>query len=188
MLTLRGSDVDPALRGSLAPFVMASYNTRVVRRSNALRAFSYGRQFRYREAMSVGESVLSPVIAAVAKVAMGALVVGLALPPTRFLLDRVLPKPGDGPSEQARREGHFTVDIFTTTTTGARYRSRVRAKGDPGYAATAVMLGEAALALALDRDALPPSEGGVLTPATAIGDALVTRLRAAGLEITAGKS
>jgi short subunit dehydrogenase-like uncharacterized protein len=38
LVVLRGPDVDPSLRGSLAPFVMAPYNTRVVRRSNALRA------------------------------------------------------------------------------------------------------------------------------------------------------
>ncbi|MBW3576032.1 MAG: enoyl-ACP reductase, partial [Actinobacteria bacterium] len=48
-----------------------------------------------------------------------------------------------------------------------------------GYAATAVMLGEAALCLALDEDRLPP-RAGVLTPATGIGTPLVDRLRAAG--------
>jgi short subunit dehydrogenase-like uncharacterized protein len=47
------------------------------------------------------------------------------------------------------------------------------------------MLGESALALVHDRAALPASPGGVLTPATGIGDALVERLRAAGLTITA---
>ncbi|GIM95542.1 saccharopine dehydrogenase family protein [Paractinoplanes toevensis] len=184
---LRGEEINPRLRGTLAPFVMASYNTRVVRRSNALRDWAYGRRFRYREAMSVGASPLSPVIAFATKLGLGALIVGLSVPPTRFVLDRVLPKPGEGPSERARNSGHFTMDLFTTTTTGERYTSRVKAKGDPGYAATAIMLGESALALVHDRDALPPSEGGVLTPATALGDALVTRLRAAGLEITARK-
>jgi short subunit dehydrogenase-like uncharacterized protein len=184
-ITLPGRAVDGSLRGHLAPFVMASYNTRVVRRSNALRDYAYGRTFRYREVMSVGASALSPALATLTKVGLGALVAGLSLPPTRFVLDRVLPKPGDGPDEKTRKAGHFTMDIFTTTTTGARYKSRFRAKGDPGYAATAVMLGEAGLALALDRDALPPSEGGVLTPATGIGDAYVNRLRAAGVEITA---
>ena len=188
MATLRGPDVDPRLRGSLAPFVMASYNTRVVRRSNALRAWAYGRAFRYREAMSVGASPLSPVLAAVTKIGLGALVVGLSLPPTRYVLDKVLPKPGEGPSERARNAGHFTIDLFTTTTAGVRYTARFRAQGDPGYAATAVMLGEAALTLVHDRAALPPSPGGVLTPATALGDALVSRLRAAGMEITARKS
>lgn len=187
MDTFLASDVDPGLRGTLAPFVMASYNTRVVRRSNALRGWAYGRNFKYREAMSVGASPFSPVIALGTKLGLGALIVGLAVPPTRYLLDRLLPKPGDGPDEKARTSGHFTMDIFTTTTSGARYTARVRAKGDPGYAATSVMLGEAALALALDRSSLPPSEGGVLTPATGIGNVLVTRLRAAGLEITARK-
>jgi short subunit dehydrogenase-like uncharacterized protein len=185
LASLRGPDVDPSLRGSLAPFVMASYNTRVVRRSNALRGWAYGRRFRYREVMSVGTSPLSPVIAAGTKVALAGMVLGLSLPPTRFLLDRILPKPGDGPSERTRREGHFTIDLFTTTTTGARYTARVRADGDPGYAATALMIGEAALALVFDRADLPASEGGVLTPATGIGDALVKRLRAAGMEISA---
>jgi short subunit dehydrogenase-like uncharacterized protein len=185
MVTLRGPEVDPSLRGSLAPFVMASYNTRVVRRSNALRGHAYGRAFRYREAMSAGTSPLSPVIAAGTKVGLGALVLGLSLPPTRFLLDRILPKPGDGPDAQARENGHFTVDIFTRTSTGARYTARFKAKGDPGYAATAVMLGESALALALNREELPAGGGGVLTPATGIGDALVGRLRAAGLTVEA---
>jgi short subunit dehydrogenase-like uncharacterized protein len=185
LVTLDGPTVDPSLRGRLAPFVMASYNTRVVRRSNALRGYAYGRGFRYREVMSVGGSRLSTVYAGGLKVGLGALALGLMLPPTRFVLDRVLPKPGAGPDEKTRNAGHFTCDLFTTTSTGARYTARVRATGDPGYAATAVMLGEAALALALDRAALPPTPGGVLTPATGIGDAYVTRLRAAGLELSA---
>jgi short subunit dehydrogenase-like uncharacterized protein len=185
LLTLPGQAVDPALRGTLAPFAMASYNTRVVRRSNALRGWAYGRGFRYREVMSVGTSPLSPVLATGTRLGLGALVAALSLSPTRFLLDRLLPRPGSGPAERTRARGHFTVDLFTTTTTGARYTARVRAEGDPGYTATAVMIGEAALALAVDRAALPASEGGVLTPATGIGDALVRRLRTAGMEISA---
>ncbi|MFI5493984.1 saccharopine dehydrogenase family protein [Actinoplanes sp. NPDC051859] len=185
LTSLRGTDVDPSLRGSLAPFFMGPYNTRIVRRSNALRGYAYGRSFRYRETMSTGTSPLSPLLAAAMKVGLGALVVGLSLPPTRFVLDRLLPMPGEGPSERARKAGHFTIDIYTRTSTGARYSARFRAQGDPGYAATALMLGESALALALDRERLAPSEGGVLTPATGIGDALTDRLRAAGVEISA---
>ncbi|MEV6633940.1 saccharopine dehydrogenase NADP-binding domain-containing protein [Actinoplanes sp. NPDC051470] len=186
-VSMPGRAVDRSLSGHVGPFMMASYNSRVVRRSNALRGWAYGRSFRYREAQSTGTSPAAPVIAAGLKVGLGALLAGLSLPPTRFVLDRVLPKPGSGPDEKTRRNGHFTMDIFTTTTTGARYRSRFRAKGDPGYAATAVMLGESALALVLDRDKLPPSDGGVLTPATALGDVLVDRLRATGVEISAKK-
>lgn len=180
--TIPASAADPRLKGRLAPFFMASYNTRIVRRSNALRGFEYGRRFRYREAMRVG----SPLAAVGVQAGLGALLVGMTLPPTRFLLDRLLPKPGAGPSESVRRNGHFTTDFFTTTVSGARYHARIRAKGDPGYAATAVMLGESALSL-LDADALPPSPGGVLTPATALGDVLVERLRGAGFEIRARK-
>jgi short subunit dehydrogenase-like uncharacterized protein len=183
MLSLPGSDVDTSVRGYLAPFVMASYNTRVVRRSNALRGWAYGRRFRYREVLRVKSKFAATTV----KIALSGLVIGFAVPPLRFVLDRVLPAPGAGPSEEVQRNGHFTMDIFTTTTSGARYRARVKAKGDPGYAATAVMLGESALALVFDRDRLPPIGGGVLTPATGIGDALVDRLRAAGLEITAQK-
>ncbi|QCQ91036.1 saccharopine dehydrogenase family protein [Rhodococcus sp. SGAir0479] len=184
----RGRDIAPELSGWKAPFFMGPYNTRVVRRSNALTGHSYGKQFRYREVMNVGSSPVSPVLAGGVAVGMGALVAGLAFPPTRWVLDRVLPKPGQGPGEQSRTKGHFTIDIYGRTTTGARYTVRFAAKGDPGYAATAVMFGESALALALDRDALPETPGGVLTPATALGDVLVGRLRDAGFEIRARRA
>ncbi|MET7903940.1 saccharopine dehydrogenase NADP-binding domain-containing protein [Streptomyces sp. NPDC005336] len=184
LVLARGAAISPTLRGTLAPFVMAPYNTRVVRRSNALRGHAYGPLFRYREFMSVGPSVLSPVFAAGVAAGLGTLVAGLAVRPTRYVLDRLLPKPGQGPSQKARERGHFTIDVFASTTSGARYTARFTAQGDPGYQATAVMLGESALALVLDRDALPPSDGGVLTPATALGDALVTRLRKAGVGIS----
>ena len=57
-----------------------------------------------------------------------------------------------------------------------RYVASVTGKGDPGYAGTAVMFAEAALALAFDGEALPPA-AGVLTPATGIGAPLIDRLR-----------
>ncbi|RVW08847.1 enoyl-ACP reductase [Prescottella agglutinans] len=184
---VRGSDIAPGLSGWKAPFFMGPYNTRVVRRSNALTGHTYGKQFRYREVMNVGSSFASPVIAAGVAAGMGGLVAGLAFPPTRWVLDRVLPKPGQGPSEKSQRHGHFTIDVFGRTTTGARYTARVAAQGDPGYAATAVMFGESALALALQRDDLP-GRAGVLTPAIAMGDVLADRLRAAGFEIRAGRA
>ncbi|MFC0452034.1 saccharopine dehydrogenase family protein [Rhodococcus jostii] len=184
MGVINGKDIAPDLKGWKAPFFMGPYNTRIVRRSNALRDWAYGRKFKYREVMNVGSSPLTPVVAGAVAAGLGAMIVGMAVPPTRYILDRVLPSPGDGPSEDAQRKGHFTIDLYTTTTTGARYTSRVKAKGDPGYSATAVMLGESALSLVLGGDALPDA-AGVLTPATALGDVLVTRLRDAGFEISA---
>ena len=96
----------------------------------------------------------------------------------RALVDRVLPKPGAGPSYRTRDRGHYTVETYTTTTTGARYRTTMSQQGDPGYKATAVLLGESALALAFDRDRLSDLRG-VLTPAAAMGDALLARFPAA---------
>ena len=93
------------------------------------------------------------------------------------MLDRVLPDPGEGPSEKARRTGFFRMEIHS-----AGHKATVAAKGDPGYAATAVMMGESALTLALERPRLPPHTG-VLTPATALGLPLIERLRAAGMTL-----
>jgi short subunit dehydrogenase-like uncharacterized protein len=182
-----GVEHDPELGTWLAPFVMATVNTRVVRRSNALAGWRYGRAFRYREVMATGDGLTGRARALAVAGGLGALAGGLALPPTRLILDRVLPSPGEGPSEEARRSGYFKIEVHGRTATGARYRSRVSAQGDPGYQATAVMLGESAVCLALDEERLP-ARAGVLTPATAMGGALVERLRAAGQTLEAGRS
>jgi short subunit dehydrogenase-like uncharacterized protein len=182
---LRGVARDEQLGQWTAPFVMASYNTRIVRRSNALQDWAYGRGFRYREVTGLGTGRLAPVVGAGLACGITALAAGLAVKPSRMVLDRVLPDPGEGPSEKAREAGLFRMEIHTTTSTGARYVARVAASGDPGYKATGVMMGESALCLALDRERLP-QRGGVLTPATGIGMPLVERLRAAGMTFEAG--
>jgi short subunit dehydrogenase-like uncharacterized protein len=176
---LHGPIRDDELGGWMAPFVMASFNTRVVRRSNALQDWAYGRRLRYRELMLAGAGPLGLAKATAITAGLGAAVGGLALPPTRALFERVLPSPGEGPSEKTRQSGYFRIEVHARTSTGARYVAHLAAKGDPGYAATAVMLGESALCLALDDDRLPVA-AGVLTPATAMNGALTDRLRAAG--------
>ncbi|HEY5143491.1 MAG TPA: saccharopine dehydrogenase NADP-binding domain-containing protein [Solirubrobacteraceae bacterium] len=170
---------DEELGGWLAPFAMGTINTRVVRRSNALLGYAYGRQLRYRELMLTGGLPLGPLGAAAVSGGLLATMAGLSFGPTRKLLDRVLPDPGEGPSEKTRERGFFHTDVHTTTSTGARLVCEIRADGDPGYKATAVMLGESALALANDQAQLP-GIAGVLTPATAIGGVLTERLRTAG--------
>lgn len=181
---LRLPTYDAKLRRWLGPFVMAGVNTRVVRRSNALQQWSYGRGFRYREVMGFGAGPVGLAQAAAVTGGLAALAGGLMLAPTRAMLDRVLPSPGEGPSEKTQRNGYFRIEIHTTTSTGARYVCDVSAQGDPGYAATAVMLGETALALAHDGAHLPAT-AGVLTPAAALGMPLVERLRARRFTIDA---
>jgi len=163
----------------VGPFLMAGLNTRVVRRSNALQDWAYGRRFRYREVTGFGTSPAAAVQAAAFSAALKAAAAGLAFRPSRALLGQLLPVLGEGPSEKTRRTGLFRMQIHTRTSAGVRYLAKIEARGDPGYAATSVMLGESALCLALDRDRLP-DRTGVLTPATAMGAALADRLRSAG--------
>jgi short subunit dehydrogenase-like uncharacterized protein len=178
----RGGEIAPELAGYwVAPFGMAVVNTRIVRRSNALLGYSYGRRLAYAEQMSMGNSMVAPVVAAVATAGNAASVaIGSRLfhrLPNK-LVDRITPKPGTGPSERARDNGRYAVETYATTTTGARYRTTMSQQGDPGYKATSVLLGESALALAFDRDRLSDLRG-VLTPAAAMGDALLARFPAA---------
>jgi len=161
----------------VAPFVMAGFNTRIVRRSNALQGYAYGRELRYREVVRTGTSLLAPVTAGALALATGALATGFRIPVVRPLLDRVLPDPGEGPSEKTWRKGHFRLEIRARSATGARYVATVAAPGDPGYGATRVMLAESALSLATDE---LPAIAGVLTPATAMNGALTDRLRRNG--------
>ena len=166
---------DPVTGHWTGPFVMAGFNTRIVRRSNALLGWRYGRAFRYREVVDFGNSAKAPVLATGMSAGLLGLAGAMAFEPTRAVVDRFLPKPGEGPSEENQANGRFRMVIRTTTTTGAAYRTKVGADRDPGYSGTAVMLGESALALALDGDLLPGG-GGVLTPATGLGSVLVDRL------------
>jgi short subunit dehydrogenase-like uncharacterized protein len=182
---LRGVRYDSDLGMWVGPFIMGSINTRAVRRSSALQGWAYGPRFRYREVMGFGSGPAGALQAGALAGGVGALAVGLSIGPARAVFDRALPSPGEGPSESQRRRGFFRIEIHTRTSSGARYLARVAAQGDPGYNATSVMFGESALCLAFDEARLAP-RAGVLTPATAMGDALSERLRAAGqtLEVT----
>jgi len=164
-----------------APFIMAGYNTRIVRRSNALTDWSYGRGLRYGELMGCGRGVRGAAAAgAVTAGLVGALAgisAAMTTAPTRALLDRVLPAPGSGPSAASRAAGWFRSELHAVASGGRRFRAVVAGPGDPGYSATAVMLGESALCLAEDATG---DRAGSLTPATAMGTALVERLRKAG--------
>jgi short subunit dehydrogenase-like uncharacterized protein len=165
----------------VAPFIMGMANSRVVRRSNALTSFAYGHRLKYRETVACGSGPLGQAKAAAMAAGTVGGVAALAVGPIRQGAVKVLPKPGTGPSEKAREKGYFKIEVDGVTESGRRLKATVAAQGDPGYKATAVMLGESALTLALDD---LPGGGGVLTPATAMGDALVERLRAAGFTLT----
>jgi short subunit dehydrogenase-like uncharacterized protein len=180
---LAGVTCDPDLGGCIGPFVMAPFNTRIVRRSNALQGWSYGRRFHYREVMGYGTSPVHVARGAGTALGLKMLIEAMRFGPTRAVVDRVARKPGEGPSEESIRRGHFRMEIHARTSSGAEYVGVVASHLDPGYGATPLMLGEVSLCLALDGEELP-ARAGVLTPATAMGRRLAERLSAAGVELS----
>jgi short subunit dehydrogenase-like uncharacterized protein len=171
----------------IGPFVMAPTNTHVVRRSVRLSEEwqqPYGPNFVYQEAMRY-DPPLARIKATAASAGLGILFAALKQPLTRRLVEPFLPKPGRGPSVETMDTGWFTCDLLGIAEDGRQVRGLIRYNGDPGNRATTVFLCESALALAIDADKLPGghSRGGVLTPATGLGDVLVERLRNAGTVI-----
>ena len=136
---------DPVSGRWIAPFVMAAVNTRVVQRSHALLGRPWGQDFRYDEATDTGPGPLG-VAKAVGLSAGLAAGLGLAaLGPTRRLVGRVVPQPGEGPSPAAQDAGHYDLRFFGSTPDGRTLLTRVTGDRDPGYGSTAKMLGEAAV-------------------------------------------
>ena len=143
-----------------APFIMATINTKNVHRTNFLRGHPYGTDFRYDEMMltSPGEAgkAAANAVAEMMKNPFGA----------------KPPKPGEGPSKEERENGHYDVLFVGEWPDGERLRYGVKGKYDPGYGSTSRMLAETGMAL-LDCNA----DGGIGTPGSFLGEALVERLR-----------
>lgn len=153
------------------PFVMAAINERVIHRSNALMSNMYGTDFRYDEAMSAK----SPAQAWMMTLGLGAFMVGASIPPIqKLLVDKVLPKPGEGPNKKEQTEGMFEYRFYGHLDNAQKLEVSVKGDRDPGYGSTAKMLSQATLCLAKDVNEL---EGGFWTPASAMGELLIHRLQ-----------
>jgi short subunit dehydrogenase-like uncharacterized protein len=161
-----------------APFVMAGINTKVVRRSNALLGYPYGKEFRYDEAMLMGRGPAGFAKASATSVGSALMMGAMSLGPVRRTVARRLPKPGEGPSKAKREAGYFDLRLRGVSADGQVLRGRVTGDRDPGYGSTSKMLAESAVCLA--KDALDVG-GGIWTPASALGEALLARLPKAGV-------
>ncbi len=179
-----GADVtrptwDPDVASWVAPFVMATINSKVVRRSNALMDYPYGREFRYGEGVMTGHGPAGWARAAALTAALGGFLTGTSIGPLRTLMNRlVLPQPGEGPSTREREDGLFEILVIAKHPDDAAHdlTVRVTADRDPGYGATSRMLAESAVCLA--RDPEPRTKpGGFWTPASCLGMSLLTRLQ-----------
>ena len=91
----------------VAPFVMASVNTRVVLRTHALLGYPWGRSFVYDEAMLMGAGPVGAAKAAGLAGGLGGFVGVAALRPVRNVLARFLPQPGEGPTPAKQLAGNF---------------------------------------------------------------------------------
>jgi short subunit dehydrogenase-like uncharacterized protein len=178
---------DADFKAWLAPFVMAPINTRVVRRSAALLADSglYAPDFRYQEYLRIGRGVTGALAATAVAVGMAAGRTALTFEPVRRVAGRLVPGPGEGPSQRAMDHGSFRCELIGVGERGTVQRGRIAGRGDPGNRATTVFVCEAALALVRDARRLPGyvGRGGVLTPSVAFGKVLAQRLRSAGVTL-----
>ena len=155
------------------PFIMAGINTKIVRRSNALSNFQYGKDFRYEEAMMSGRGISGfwKAILAIFPLAM------VSLNPNSFLkkiVNSYMPKPGEGPGIDKRKNGFYNLRFYITIDEKRKAFAKVIGDSDPGYGSTSKMLAESALCLAFDK---LPEKYGVLTPSVAMGDSLLKRLQ-----------
>ncbi len=141
----------------------------VLRSARALER--YGPDFAYSHYLAVKRL---PVLVGLAGGAAG-LIALAQLPPTRNALLK-LKSSGEGPSPEQRAKSWFRVR-FRARVDGRMVQTQVSG-GDPGYGETSKMLSESALCLAFDE---LPERAGQLTPAVAMGDALLHRLQQAGI-------
>ena len=143
-----------------APFVMAPINTKNVHRTNYLLGHPYGEDFRYDEMM-----LTSPGDAG--KAAANAMVDMMKNP-----FGAKPPKPGEGPTKEQRENGFYDVLFVAEGPDEETLHFAVKGKYDPGYGSTSRMLSETGVALLSCK-----AEGGVGTPGSFLGEALVDRLQ-----------
>lgn len=164
---------DETAKSWIFPFVMAGINTRVVRRSNALAGYPYGKDFQYDEAMLSGDGIGGRMKGLATAGVMGLVMMAKPGSLLKKGVDAVLPEPGEGPNKKERENGFYNLIFNTTLANGSMARGKVTGDRDPGYGSTSKMLAECAISLAVDE---LPEVAGMLTPAVAMGDALLKRL------------
>lgn len=169
---LRAVVYDNVSNSWIYPFVMAGINTRVVRRSHALAGYPYGKDFRYDESVMSGDGFGGRAKGTVAALVMATL---FAKPGSlvKSIVDRFLPKPGEGPNAASRAAGFYNMRFYATLHDGSVAIGKVTGDMDPGYGSTSKMLAECGVCLAKDNT---PEIAGVLTPSIAMGEPLLKRL------------
>ena len=169
---LRSVKYDKKIKSWISPFLMAGINTRIVRRSNALSNFSYGKKFQYDEAVMTGKGVKGRLNGIILSIPL----IFLAAKPGSFInkiFNIISPKPGQGPNKKERENGYFSFRFFVFDLEGNESIFKVTGDKDPGYGSTSKMLAESAVCLAKDK---LDDKYGILTPSYAMGNNILNRL------------
>lgn len=170
---------DKISKSWIYPFIMAGINTKVVRRSHALSAYPWGRDFRYDEAIMSGDGIGGRIKGLIAASMLGIIMMAKPGSLLKKVIDRFLPDPGEGPDATSRAAGFYNMRFYATLHDGSVAMAKVTGDMDPGYGSTSKMMAECGVCLARDET---PDVAGVLTPSVAMGEPLLKRLEAnAGL-------
>lgn len=163
---------DSEIKSWIAPFLMAGINTRIVRRSNALSKYKYGKGFKYDESIMTGQGIKGRLNGIMLSIPL----IFLAAKPGS-LLNKIssffVPKPGDGPNKKERESGYFSSRFFVFDEESNASVFKVTGDRDPGYGSTSKMLAESAVCIAKDN---LEDKFGILTPSYAMGDHILNRL------------
>ncbi len=163
------------------PFIMAITNSNIVRRSSALlaeRGLGYGKNFIYTEKVyysNLWSSLLGTLLLAMFGFCI--------LSPLNKIIRFFLKKPGEGPTQKIMDSGFIKSKFLVHGENGQNSIYEIFGKGDPGYKLTSMFVCESACSLLEPKSKLPGGDkyGGILTPATGLGDVLIKRLIKAGI-------
>tara|TARA_B100000965_G_C19527090_1_gene729317 strand:+ start:58 stop:1284 length:1227 start_codon:yes stop_codon:yes gene_type:complete len=171
---LRSIVFDEVSQSWIGPFIMASINTKVVRRSNSLSEYAYGKNFRYDEATIFGKGFTGRIKGLISYIPLSIIIYAKSSTLLKKGLDILLPSPGEGPTNKKMEQGFYNLRFYITMDDGSSAIAEVNGDMDPGYGSTSKMLAESAVCLAKDK---LPNTSGILTPSIAMGDSLLKRLK-----------
>lgn len=153
--------VDEVMGVWVAPFVMATINTRNVHRSNFLLKQAWGADFVYDEMIVTGPGDKGQAVAQ-------------AIAADKSMSGADVLQPGEGPSRAEREAGSYDVLFIGHNAAGDSCSVSVQGDRDPGYGSTSKMISEAAICLLNDA---ADTSGGIWTPASAMGQKLIDSLQ-----------
>ncbi|MGN8225959.1 saccharopine dehydrogenase family protein [Gracilimonas sp. BCB1] len=175
---------DSDIRRWSAPFIMGAVNSKVVYRTAELMREQdslYTESISYSEHSSLGRWYNPAPFFVVSIIVLSLTLLG-PFEWFRNLLKKIMPAPGEGPSEKQIENGYFKLLAIAEDQDGQKASLKMSYPGDPGNKSTVFFLCESALCLAENTDKLK-TKSGFKTPISALEELLVQRLTERGLKI-----